>query len=111
MKPTARFPQPGQYAGSSQGQPHGPMLYTVWKIGGVPMLIFASTDKAERDGVLAKLRGAAPNPERSGPAADAASKPDVAGSADAKLLGADHQPEGKPWNANHAADWFYGAGH
>lgn len=37
-----------------------------------------------------------PNTERSGPTADAAGTTGVAGSADAKLLGADFQPERKP---------------
>lgn len=58
MKPTKRFPYPGQYAGSCHGQIDGPRLWTIWKIGGVPLKIYESTDQTERDRVLAELERA-----------------------------------------------------
>lgn len=54
---------------------------------------------ADQDGIVkqrwSRVFRLPPNPERSGPTADAASKQGVDGSADAQLLGADHLLEGK----------------
>lgn len=55
MKPTKRFPCPGQYAPSAGGSAQGPTLHTIWKIGGVPLKIYETENRDERDRVLAEL--------------------------------------------------------
>lgn len=65
MRPTKRFPYPGQYAPSAGGSAQGPTLHTIWKIGGVPMKIYETADKSERDQVLMELEQAASGSVRS----------------------------------------------
>jgi hypothetical protein len=55
MRATKRFPFPGQYARSSGGTRCGTVLHTIWKIGGVPMLIFESDNKVDVDSVYKEL--------------------------------------------------------
>ena len=46
---------PGQYAASCQGRYGTTPLWLLYKIGGVPLLIFESESRQERDAVRALL--------------------------------------------------------